>query len=145
MLLKLINGNKKKQSDKRNRKVMSMDRQFYEIAEQEARRELNIATEIYLARKCTSIRYNDLMKDRDGLVTSRSLISWLDDRKRKNNIIEGLLTFYIRENNSHFENGYWQPAYLPEMMLRIRDLTTRIDVVSNKSKREEFIRSFSND
>jgi len=124
---------------------MSMDRQFYEIAEQEAKRELNIATEIYLARKCTSIRYNDLMSDRDGLVTSRSLISWLDDRKRKPNIIDGLITFYIKENQSHFDNGYWQPAYLPEMMLRIKDLTTRKDVITSKQKRDEFTRSFSND
>src|SRR5699024_6292896 len=68
-----------------------------------------------------------------------------DDRKRKPNIIDGLITFYIKENQSHFDNGYWQPAYLPEMMLRIKDLTTRKDVITSKQKRDEFTRSFSND
>ncbi|MEW6772051.1 MAG: hypothetical protein AB1330_11790, partial [Bacillota bacterium] len=67
--------------------------------------EMSVAAEIYLAETCCRLHYNQLLHKDDfpGLVGSRQLIAWLNDRRSKSNgtPIPGLLRLYIASNPGH--------------------------------------------
>jgi len=122
--------------------IMNMDDEFLIMAQKEKKNEICIATEIYLARKFVKLRYEELMGEHFGLVTSRSLVNWLEDHHTGR---KGLLSYYFESGKEDFDDGIWNAAYLPKLVLYIKNISLREDIVSNKKKRNEFERSFANE
>ena len=96
-------------------------------------KEIQIATEIYLAQKCTRIHYADLMDDvPDGTASKNSLTSWLNDNVRKGELIRrGLISLYKKEMPSHFNNGVWNALYFSQFVKYTLEKLTDIDFVKN--------------
>lgn len=114
---------------------------------EKAKKELNIANEIYLAKRCSSIHYADLMNGLpEELASKTMLISWLNDyTKNESTLRKGLLAEYQSQFPEHFVNGVWQSYYFPSLIEFISKRLVDIDTVKTKKKAQLFAESLKND
>lgn len=78
--------------------------------------EMDIATEIYLARHLGVVHYADLMDSVPEDMASKSmLLAWLND-STKNGVVQraGLISLYQKEHLAHFSEGNWSARYFCE-------------------------------
>lgn len=100
--------------------------------------------EIYLAELCIKVRYNQILIDKkENRISSRSFLTWLDDKKTSKRLRLGLLSLYEKKHLEHFTNGVWQTRYLFEAMGFIRKQTQHPKFISQKKTRELFNASFN--
>ncbi len=85
-------------------------------AKKQIEHEMNIATEIYLARHLGVIHYADLMCDvPDGTASKSMLLAWLNDNTKHGDLRRpGLITLYQTEHIAHFPEGIWSARYFCE-------------------------------
>ncbi|MGI9862739.1 hypothetical protein SDD30_15285 [Moorella naiadis] len=83
-------------------------------AEKRILEEIDIASEIYLARNWSHVHYADLMDGAPpGTASKEMLLGWLNDYVRHNKILRpGIVRLYRRERPKHFEGGVWSASRL---------------------------------
>lgn len=110
------------------------------------KKKIRIATEIFLAEKCTRIHYADLMDDvPDGTASKNSLISWLNDSVRKGKVIrKGIISLYREEKKDHFENGFWNSLYFAQYVEYVLEKLTNKDFVNSRKIADLYINSVKN-
>lgn len=76
-------------------------------------REIDIATEIFIARK-QAIHYRDIMSiSNKNLASKNKLISWLNDNRRNKRFVRaGIITLYKTNHPNHFHAGKWEARNL---------------------------------
>jgi hypothetical protein len=114
---------------------------------EKAKKELNIANEIYLAKRCSSIHYADLMNGLpEELASKTMLINWLNDYTKKGNTLrKGLLAAYQSQHPEHFINGVWQSYHFPLLIEFVAKSLVDIEVLNGKKKAELFAASLQHD
>lgn len=108
-------------------------------------KEVDIATEIFLAEKCARIHYEDLMSDvPEGTASKSMLIAWVNDSTRNQEVLrQGVLDSYMSARPEDFIDGKWQPLHFHQFIAYTAvKLTDKVYV--GKSKAEMFSRSFQN-
>jgi hypothetical protein len=112
-----------------------------------AEKELNTANEIYLARRCSSIHYADLMNGLPEELASKSmLVSWLNDYTKNENMLrKGLLAEYQAQFPEHFTNGVWQSFHFPLLIEFIFKRLVDSETVKSKKKALLFAESLQHD
>lgn len=108
-------------------------------------KEVDIATEIFLAEKCARIHYEDLMSDVPEDTASKNiLIAWLNDSTRNQEVLrQGVLDSYMSDRPEDFFDGKWQPLHFHQFIAYAAvKLTDKVYV--GKSRAEMFSRSFQN-
>lgn len=105
--------------------------------------EIRIATEVYLAERCVSIRYADLMDDvKEGLVSKNSLLNWLNDYKRKGYTPrKGIVSLYKTENPEHFINGKWDSRFFAKFVSFAVSKLIDKDYVNSKKLANDYVKS----
>lgn len=105
--------------------------------------ELDIATEIYLAKKCARIHYEDLMSELpEGTASKSMLIAWINDSTRQSEVLrQGVLESYMIERSEDFVNGKWQPLHFHQFIIFAATKLTDKNYVG-KTKAELFGVSF---
>jgi hypothetical protein len=120
-----------------NTKVTLLElERFAEIqARKEILNEIDIASEIFIARNCCSVYYADLMDFvPPGTASKSMLLSWLNDSKRKHNLIRpGVVTLYRYDRPDHFPGGIWSANRLCQYVEYLaKKLTDKGFVRTNK-------------
>lgn len=83
-------------------------------AEKKILEEIDIASEIYLAKNWSCVHYADLMDDvPSGTASKEMLLGWLNDYVRYNKILRpGIVRLYRKERPGHFKDGSWRASRL---------------------------------
>jgi hypothetical protein len=110
---------------------------------QQIKNNLNIAAEIYLAERCASIHYEDLMSGTGpNQVSKDMLISWLNDSIRHGEVLRaGIISRYTMDRPDDFENGEWQPLNFNVLIEFMAKKLTDKDFVGGKGKAQLFASS----
>ena len=105
-------------------------------------KELDIATEIFIAQK-QAIHYTDIMTiSNEALASKSKLISWLNDYCRKGKIVRpGIITLYKANNPNHFKEGKWEARNLALFVHYALSCLTDDRIVKNQQNVEIFLDS----
>lgn len=120
-------------------------------AKEELLEEYDIASELYLVKQFSSLRYSDIMAGLPaGTVTSTQLLSWVNDlsadRKKSGKKIyrPGILTLYKKERPGDFVDGVWQARNLCSYALYLAKKLTDKKFVNGQARAMMFNDSFQN-
>lgn len=105
-------------------------------------RELDIATEIFIAQK-QAIHYADIMTiSNEALASKSKLISWLNDSYRKEKLVRpGIITLYKANNPDHFKDGKWEARNLALFIHYALSCLTDSRIVKKQQNVEIFLDS----
>lgn len=120
-------------------------------AKQELLEEYDIATELYLVKQFSSLRYADIMSGLPGdTATSTQLLSWVNDVKAdkkkqcKTVYRPGILTMYKAERPQDFIDGVWQARNFCSFSLFLSKKLTDKEFVKSHARAMMFSDSFQN-
>lgn len=102
--------------------------------------ELDVAHEIFLARRCVRIHYADLMDSvPEGTASKSMLLAWLRDYPNR----PGVITLYAQAHPDHFSDRAWHARYFVPFIRYAAGKLTDPSFVKSRAKAECFARSFA--